>query len=85
MNETWRPMSEAKRDGTPYLLKFKAVLPNQGIGVFDITAARKLGFKDTIIAVMMNYGQSSGWLFAARIGHGGFPDDWFEGFKELPE
>jgi hypothetical protein len=89
----WLPLSGAKRDGTPYLLRFKAVLPVHGED-YDIETAKKLGFKNGIIAVMMNrhhrdgnpdHNWPSGWQFAARVGVGGFPDDWFEGFMELPE
>lgn len=68
----WRPMCMAKKDGTPYLLKFK-----DDLTFFD--AEHWHGVR----AVMLNHGSS--WLFAAPVGCGGFMDDHFVGFMELPK
>lgn len=80
-SSVWRPMSEAKKDGTPYLLKFKPMdveyMRDRG---WDHT---KFQFKDGFIAVMLNYDNSSSWMFAAPVGCGGFSDDDFVGFREL--
>lgn len=81
---SWKPMSEAKRDGTPYLVKLK---PNYKLN------HQLLGFSDGLIAVMQNMTDTyetgirwdSGWQFAAPVGFGGFRDEQLVGFQELPE
>ncbi len=83
----WRPMSEAKKDGTPYLLKFKTGRPYASLN--DAwNRPERLKFPDGYIAVMQCWRDtpagSSYWGFAAPVGHGGWQDADFVGFQELP-
>jgi hypothetical protein len=75
----WRPISEAKKDGRPILIKLKNPVPREWdqARIWDglIFVARHPGLADS--------GFDVGWNFAAPVGHGGFPDEWIEGWKEI--
>jgi len=76
----WRPMSEAKKDGTPVLLLVKSdVRPDRD----DLKHWRGIQFVGRHPGVASD-GFDMGWNFAAPVGHGGFPDDWFVGWQPLP-
>lgn len=80
----WRPIDEAKKDGTIIWAKLRddiypALEPTRddldrwnGVQV----PLRHPGVADD--------GFDIGWSVAAPVGHGGFPDEWIEGFMPLP-
>jgi len=80
----WRPISEAKKNGTIIWAKFRddifpALRPERddlkrwnGVQV----PLRHPGVADD--------GFDIGWSVAAPVGSGGFPDEWIEGFMPLP-
>lgn len=71
--KVWRPMSEAPRDGTPVLLKFKYSVPEF------------LSIKPwvSVVFVGKNNGDPQDWRFAAPVGQGGIPDERLEGWREI--
>lgn len=69
---SWQPIETAPRDRTPVLLKFKDRIPNE---------REDLRRWDGIVFVGRNYGDPDDWGFAAPVGMGGFPDDWFAGWR----
>lgn len=81
---TWRPMAEARKDGTPVLLKLLDPIPGrpdmEHFGGLQFVG-RHLGVKDPT-GIIKRY--DPGWNFAAPVGMGGFPDEWFEGWRPLP-
>lgn len=72
----WQPIETAPRDRTAVLLKLKDPIPR------DRDDLRRW---DGLIFVGRNYGDVMDWGFAAPVGQGGFPDEWFEGWMELPK
>lgn len=71
--KAWRPISEAKKDGVPLLVRFRDDLP-----------ARVSGFSGKC-AVMVWAGRDGGeWHYHGPIGMGGFPDEWIAGWTPLP-
>jgi hypothetical protein len=79
-----RPMSEAPRDGTKILVLLKSPIPDGRRG--DDEQAQRW---DGLPFVARHPGVAAdgfdiGWQFAAPIGHGGFPDEWFVGWRPLP-
>jgi hypothetical protein len=76
----WQPMSSARKDGTPVLLKLKDGISKD---------RRDLRYWDGVTFVGRHPGVESdgfdlGWQFAAPVGQGGFPDDWFDGWHPMP-
>ena len=71
------PMRTAPKDGTPVLLKMKSNLEQYG----KSDPERWNG----ILFVGFNRGNLMDWGFAAPVGHGGFPDEWFEGWYSLQD
>jgi hypothetical protein len=84
--ERLRPMAEAAKDQTPVLAKFRP----------DIRERFYCGQRDDLrrwegIWCVVHHpglpesGRDFGWNVAAPIRHGGFPDEWFEGWLPLPD
>ena len=76
----WRPMAEASKDRKPILLKFVDKLEYEGrpdLARWNglMIVGRHPGLADD--------GFDIGWNFAAPVGMGGFPDEWFEGWRSL--
>lgn len=78
----WRPISEAKKDGSIIWAAMRADLSviekredlKRWEGV-QIPLRHPGVFNDFDI----------GWSVAAPVGHGGFPDEWIAGWVPLPE
>lgn len=79
----WQPIETAKKNGKSILLKVRddicAIRDNQGLKRWAgiIFVGRHPGLTDN--------GFDIGWNMAAPVGHGGFPDEWFEGWMPLPD
>lgn len=75
------PMSEAHKDGNPILLFLVDRIPGN----------REIDRKwDGQVFVGLHHplppdGYDGGWMFAAPVGFGGFPDKWFKGWMPLPQ
>lgn len=80
---TWQPMTTAKKDLKPILLKLKNTLSadykREDLKIWDglVFVGRHIGLADD--------GFDIGWIFAAPVGAGGFPDEWFVGWQPIPE
>ena len=70
----WQPMATVPKYAAPVLLKFKDELPRADLTNWCGRA---------IVAIYQ--GKHSEWCFAAPVGQGGFPDEWFQGWAPLPE
>lgn len=79
--QAWRPMSEAPKDGTSVLLLTKRPIPREDRPDLDIWAGLQFVGRHPGLA---DDGLDIGWSFAAPVGNGGFPDDWFVGWQPLP-
>jgi hypothetical protein len=81
MSMRWNPMHTAVKDGRHLLLKLKDPIPDEreDLRIWDdlIFVGRHPGLADD--------GFDVGWNFAAPVGQGGFPDEWFVGWISLPE
>ena len=75
-----QPMATAPKDGSRIYAQLKNPIPNdrEDLRRWDGVPfiARHPGICED--------GFDIGWNFAAPVGHGGFPDDWFEGWSPLP-
>ncbi|KXV48751.1 hypothetical protein AD945_06270 [Gluconobacter albidus] len=78
-----RPMSEAKKDRTPILAKihddlFPRIRPERA----DL---KPWNGRWVVVSHpgIPEDGFDIGWGVAAPVGHGGFPDDWFVGWKPI--
>lgn len=75
-------MAEAKKDGTPILLYLKNPIPRPTRD--DLRRWDGLCFVGRHPGLAHD-GFDVGWNFAAPVGQGGFPDDWFDGWLPIPE
>lgn len=72
----WLPISEARKDRTSYLLRFKNPIPDDREHVRQWDGLVFVGRHPGVC----EDGLDIGWNFAAPVGHGGFPDEWIESF-----
>ena len=77
MRPRWRPITEAKKDGTPVLLKVKDVIPGK-------PDDRLAGVQFVGRNHLYENGFDASWNFAAPVGYGGIPDEWLDGWMPLP-
>ena len=75
----WLPMASAKKDGTPVLLLFKNPIPRDRDDLRRWDGIQFVG-RNTLGPDGYDYD----WNFAAPVGYGGFPDEWFAGWRHLP-
>lgn len=81
MTAVWFPMESSPKNGRPVLLRLKDVLrPNRE----DLEPCRGVIFVGHHNGILDD-GLDIGWQFAAPVGHGGFPDEWFIGWRYLPD
>lgn len=76
----WRPIEAAKKDRTSYLLKLKDRIPNERADLRLWDGLQFVGHHHGLA----EDGFDIGWSFSAPVGHGGFPDEWFQGYRPLP-
>jgi hypothetical protein len=69
-----RPIADARRDGTPILIKLKAHIP----------VASMQRWQGLTFVGCLREPYDFTWRFAAPIGQGGFRDEWIEGWWSLP-
>lgn len=85
INTQMQPITNDIKDGKPRLVKFRDnIYPEMRDNRPDLK-----GFNG-IYAVLRHPGLADdgfdiGWNFAAPVGHGGFPDEWLEGWYPLPD
>lgn len=82
--EGWRPISEAKKDGTTIWAKMRddiypALRPERE----DLACWNGVQIPLRHPGLAEN-GFDIGWSVAAPVGRGGFPDEWIEAFQPLP-
>ena len=70
--EGWRPMETAPRDGRPLLL------------LGNSNAPERCAWMHSLIFIGRATGGCMDWSFAAPVGMGGLPDEWFAGWQPLP-
>jgi len=73
-------MGKAPRDRTRVLLLLKNPIPNARP---DLRRWDGIPFVGAHIGLASD-GFDVGWQFAAPVGQGGFPDEWFAGWRHLP-
>lgn len=74
----WLPMHDAPRDRVPILAKVRPKLS------WEKNRPDLQGWDGIQIVVRSSGGQLEfEWNMAAPVGHGGFPDEWFVGWKAL--
>ena len=75
----WRPMSEAKKNGTPILAAFCRDLKGRSMDAESLqgrqVVIRHPGWDGS--------GFDVGWNLAGPFGYGGLPDSWFAGWQPL--
>lgn len=75
-----RPMTEARKDGTPVLAKLRS----------DLASVTKSGRHDALAGLWVVVRSRStpdfddDWGLAGPFGYGGLSTEWFEGFVPLP-
>ena len=79
MTGEWRPISEAKKDGTPIWAVIRADLVEY-TGREDLDRWAGLQLPLRCLPELAKWG----WNVAAPVGAGGFPDDWIAGWMPLP-
>ncbi|MFS8368453.1 hypothetical protein ACJRO0_13315 [Acetobacter oryzifermentans] len=85
---SWRPISEAKKDGSPILAKLRNDIYPPVTDESNLRARADYRWNGLTIVLrhpgLGNDGFDMGWNVAAPVGHGGFPDGWIEGWQPLP-
>lgn len=76
-----RPMAEAPRDRQRVLLLLKDPIPRDRKDLRDWDGVPFVGQHIGVQPDRLDIG----WQFAAPVGQGGYPDDWFAGWWPLPE
>lgn len=79
----WQPMKNARKNGKPVLLQLKAKIP-RSVYRNDLSVWDGLQFVGQHPGIEED-GFDIGWCFAAPVGCGGFPDEWFDGWQPLPD
>lgn len=83
--EVWRDIATAPKDRTPILALMRSDLyPGLRPGRKDLDAWNGLTMVVRHNGVADD-GFDIGWQMAAPVGQGGFPDEWFAGWKPLPD
>lgn len=77
IENTWLPMQDSPKDGTPVLLKLKDDLSQYSTDTDWLDTWNGMQF------VGCREKSAFAWSFAAPVGCGGFPDPWFVGWKPL--
>lgn len=73
----WQPMETARKDCSTVLAKTRDDLPEHcSLWRGKVMPVRHPG--------LASDGFDMGWNVSLPVGHGGFPDDWFVGWVELP-
>jgi hypothetical protein len=78
----WQPIETAPKDGTPVLARIRSDLATH-TGRDDHERLQGLWIVVRHTGVASD-GFDSGWQLAGPFGQGGFSDDWFSGWYELP-
>jgi hypothetical protein len=79
----WRPMVTAYKDGeTVWALLRPDIYPTLKPGREDLEPWNGLQVPVRHPGLTPN-GSDYGWNIAAPVGHGGFPDEWFVGWRPL--
>jgi len=82
--ERWRPIAEAPRDGNPiWVCLHPRIYPDLRPGREDLDRWNGLQVPLRHPGIASD-GFDIGWSIAAPVGHGGFPDDWIIGWREMP-
>lgn len=85
--EPWRPISEARKDGTVIWAKLRDDIgEDKKDGSWKRDLMRWQGLEVPLRHPgVAEDGFDIGWNIAAPVGHGGFPDDWIAGWVPLNE
>lgn len=82
-DDGWRPMVSAPKGGTRILAVIRSDLRKTRPGRDDLEPWEGLPIVVRHPGIASD-GFDLGWNVAAPVGHGGFPDDWFVGWRPLP-
>ena len=75
---TWRPIEEAKKDNTPILARLKLPLP------YKPGDKTRQSWGGKTVVLRHSGLEGAGWRLDAPVGAGGFPDEWIEGWMDVP-